>query len=123
VDDTKLALPTTTARTLASCCWRSRYDFALDIQALHRRKEEALAIVYLKRLPHLKPLDQDLEIAVGHFDALKNFASSCCVAKNISLLFAFAYSSARTLDSRPTTNGVVMPGTTTMSRTGIIDSL
>src|SRR5229473_479075 len=48
--------------------------------------------------------------------------ASCCVARNIFLSLARASSSARTLDSRPTTNGVIMYGKMTTSRMGIIGS-
>ena len=46
--------------------------------------------------------------------------ASCCVARKIFLSPASASSSARTLDSRPTTNGVIMCGKITTSRMGII---
>src|SRR6185312_10267850 len=46
--------------------------------------------------------------------------ASCWVARKIFLSFAIASSSARTLDSRPTTNGVIMYGKITTSRMGII---
>ena len=46
--------------------------------------------------------------------------ASCCVARKIFLSPASASSSARTLDSRPTTNGVIMCGKMTTSRMGII---
>src|SRR6516165_630840 len=46
--------------------------------------------------------------------------ASCCVARKIFLSPAIASSSARTLDSRPTTNGVIMYGKMTTSRMGII---
>ena len=48
--------------------------------------------------------------------------ASCCVARKIRLSRASASSSARTLDSRPTTNGVIMNGKMTTSRMGIIGS-
>src|SRR5260370_10516953 len=48
--------------------------------------------------------------------------ASCWVARNIFLSLARACSSARTLDSRPTTNGVIMYGKMTTSRMGIIGS-
>src|SRR6202521_1515134 len=48
--------------------------------------------------------------------------ASCCVARNIFLSLARASSSARTLGSRPTTNGVIMYGKMTTSRMGIIGS-
>ena len=48
--------------------------------------------------------------------------ASCCVARKIFLSPARASSSARTLDSRPTTNGVIMYGKMTTSRMGIIGS-
>src|SRR3984893_542132 len=48
--------------------------------------------------------------------------ASCWVARNIFLSLARASSSARTLDSRPTTNGVIMYGKMTTSRMGIIGS-
>src|SRR5277367_6049317 len=46
--------------------------------------------------------------------------ASCCVERNIFLSPASASSSARTLASRPTMNGVICCGKMTMSRTGII---
>ena len=46
--------------------------------------------------------------------------ASCWVARKIFLSPAMASSSARTLDSRPTTNGVIMYGKMTTSRMGII---
>src|SRR5208283_1317303 len=48
--------------------------------------------------------------------------ASCWVARNIFLSLVRASSSARTLDSRPTTNGVIMYGKMTTSRMGIIGS-
>src|SRR5208282_5875778 len=49
--------------------------------------------------------------------------ASCWVARNILRSAVSASSSARTLDSRPTTNGVIMYGKITMSRMGIMGSL
>src|SRR5215471_8232472 len=46
--------------------------------------------------------------------------ASCWVARKIFLSPAIASSNARTLDSRPTTNGVIMYGKMTTSRIGII---
>src|SRR5579862_4585769 len=46
--------------------------------------------------------------------------ASCWVARKIFLSPAIASSRARTLDSRPTTNGVIMNGKMTTSRMGII---
>src|ERR1700739_146195 len=48
--------------------------------------------------------------------------ASCWVARKIFLSAASASSSARTLDSRPTTNGVIMKGKMTTSRMGIMGS-
>src|SRR5438045_845644 len=48
--------------------------------------------------------------------------ASCWVARKIFLSPAMASSRARTLDSRPTTNGVIMYGKMTTSRIGIIGS-
>src|SRR6516165_1095677 len=48
--------------------------------------------------------------------------ASCCVARKIFLSPAMASSNARTLDSRPTTNGVIMYGKMTTSRMGIMGS-
>src|ERR1035437_1964719 len=48
--------------------------------------------------------------------------ASCWVARNIFLSPARASSSARTLDSRPTTKGVIMYGKMTTSRMGIMGS-
>jgi hypothetical protein len=49
--------------------------------------------------------------------------ASCWVARKIFLSAANASSRARTLDSRPTTNGVIMNGKITTSRIGIMGSL
>src|SRR5580765_585324 len=49
--------------------------------------------------------------------------ASCCVARKILRSEARASSRARTLDSRPTINGVIMYGKMTTSRMGIIGSL
>src|SRR5438552_10387012 len=46
--------------------------------------------------------------------------ASCWVARKIFLSLVIASSSALTLDSRPTTNGVIMNGKMTTSRMGII---
>src|SRR5437764_1378705 len=46
--------------------------------------------------------------------------ASCCVARKIFLSDARASSRARTLDSRPTTNGVIIWGKMTTSRMGIM---
>src|SRR4029077_10780463 len=46
--------------------------------------------------------------------------ASCCVARKIFLSPANASSSARTLDSRPTTKGVIIYGKITTSRMGIM---
>src|SRR5947209_2061057 len=46
--------------------------------------------------------------------------ASCWVARKIFLSPASASSSARTLDSRPTTKGVIMYGKMTTSRMGIM---
>src|SRR5438309_6849132 len=46
--------------------------------------------------------------------------ASCWVARKIFLSPDMASSNARTLDSRPTTNGVIMYGKMTTSRMGII---
>src|SRR6516225_10196924 len=48
--------------------------------------------------------------------------ASCWVARKIFLSLARASSNARTLDSRPTTNGVIMYGKMTTSRMGIMGS-
>src|SRR5438270_7543150 len=48
--------------------------------------------------------------------------ASCWVARKIFLSAASAASRARTLDSRPTTNGVIIKGKMTTSRMGIIGS-
>src|SRR5438876_11600761 len=48
--------------------------------------------------------------------------ASCWVARKIFLSPAMASSRARTLDSLPTTNGVIMNGKITTSRMGIIGS-
>src|SRR6202011_1958527 len=49
--------------------------------------------------------------------------ASCWVARKIFLSPAMASSRARTLDSRPTTKGVIMNGNMTTSRMGIIGNL
>src|SRR5579864_3018738 len=49
--------------------------------------------------------------------------ASCWVARKILRSEARASSRARTLDSRPTINGVIMNGKMTTSRMGIIGSL
>src|SRR5438874_233663 len=49
--------------------------------------------------------------------------ASCWVARKIFLSPFSASSSARTLDSRPTTKGVIMKGKMTTSRIGIMGSL
>ena len=49
--------------------------------------------------------------------------ASCCVARKILRSPFSASSRARTLDSRPTTNGVIMWGKITMSRMGIMGNL
>src|ERR1700730_7181534 len=46
--------------------------------------------------------------------------ASCCVARKIFLSAASASSKARTLDSRPTTKGVIIYGKITTSRIGIM---
>src|SRR5262249_13081196 len=48
--------------------------------------------------------------------------ASCWVARKIFLSAASASSRARTLDCRPTTNGVIMKGKMTTSRMGIMGS-
>src|SRR5271165_345751 len=48
--------------------------------------------------------------------------ASCCVARKILRSDASASSRARTLDSRPTTKGVIMYGKITTSRIGLIGS-
>src|SRR5208337_4256047 len=48
--------------------------------------------------------------------------ASCWVARKIFLSAASASSRARTLDSRPTTNGVIINGKMTTSRMGIMGS-
>src|SRR5215471_10671175 len=58
-----------------------------------------------------------LKISSGFGSSME---ASCCVARKIFLSPAMASSSARTLDSRPTTNGVIMYGKMTTSRMGII---
>ena len=85
----------------------------------------------------LDAFDQNLDVAVGQLQALDDVRdrsdadrfrpaaarrrdASCCVARKIFLSPASASSSARTLDSRPTTNGVIMYGKMTTSRMGII---
>src|ERR1700689_5785699 len=58
-----------------------------------------------------------LKISVGLGSSVE---AACWVAKKIFLSPAIASSRARTLDSRPTTNGVIMYGKMTTSRIGII---
>ena len=47
-------------------------------------------------------------------------AASCCAARKIRLSFSSACSSARVDDGRPMTNGIIMCGNTTTSRSGTI---
>ena len=58
-----------------------------------------------------------LKISLGRGSSIE---ASCWVARKIFLSPAIASSRARTLDSRPTTNGVIMYGKMTTSRMGII---
>src|SRR5215472_7028928 len=58
-----------------------------------------------------------LKISLGLGSSME---ASCWVARKIFLSPAMASSRARTLDSRPTTNGVIMNGKITTSRMGII---
>src|SRR4051794_10503854 len=58
-----------------------------------------------------------LKISLGLGSSVE---ASCWVARKIFLSPANASSRARTLDSRPTTNGVIMYGKMTTSRMGII---
>src|ERR1017187_7637105 len=58
-----------------------------------------------------------LQISLGLGSSIE---ASCWVARKIFLSPAMASSNARTLDSRPTTNGVIMYGKMTTSRMGII---
>src|SRR2546422_215587 len=58
-----------------------------------------------------------LKISLGLGSSME---ASCCVARKIFLSPAMASSRARTLDSRPTTNGVIIYGKMTTSRMGII---
>src|ERR1700748_1071023 len=58
-----------------------------------------------------------LKISLGLGSSVE---ASCCVARQIFLSPAIPSSSARTLDSRPTTKGVIMKGKMTTSRIGII---
>src|ERR1700691_1627094 len=56
------------------------------------------------------------------FDLGSSIEASCWVARKIFLSAASASSNARTLDSRPTTKGVIMKGKMTTSRMGIMGS-
>src|SRR5882672_7317680 len=58
-----------------------------------------------------------LKISLGLGSSVE---ASCWVARKIFLSPAIASSRARTLDSRPTTNGVIINGKITTSRMGII---
>src|SRR5437763_333680 len=58
-----------------------------------------------------------LKISFGFGSSVE---ASCCVARKIFLSPAIASSRARTLDSRPTTKGVIMYGKMTTSRIGIM---
>src|SRR6266545_4929241 len=49
--------------------------------------------------------------------------ASCCAARKIRLSFPSACSSARVEDGRPITNGIIMWGKTTTSRSGTIGSV
>ena len=46
--------------------------------------------------------------------------ASCCAARKIRLSFSSACSSARVDEGRPMTNGIIMCGKTTTSRSGTI---
>ncbi len=105
----------------------------------HGGHEKAVAVCHVDGLCALYALDQYLDIAVRHFDALHDVAdgadledllalgssieASCWVARKILRSPVSASSSARTLESRPTTKGVIMYGKITMSRMGIMGSL
>ena len=97
-------------------------------------------VIDLVALRPLHSLNQHFDVAVRHLHALDDIAdgavaidvvrpwarrreASCCVARKILRSPDSASSSARTLDSRPTTNGVIMYGKMTMSRMGIMGSL
>ena len=108
-------------------------------EVLHGRDEEPVVVVDLGRAGALHAFHQHLDVAVGHAHALHDVAdradrvdivgvgsstdASCWVARKILRSPFSASSSARTLDSRPTTKGVIMCGKITMSRMGIIGSL
>ena len=105
----------------------------------HRGLQEALGLRDLKDLAALDAFNQDFNVAVWQLEALhdvddgadlenvvglwvRRCEASCWVARKIFLSPANASSRACTLDSRPTTNGVIMYGKMTTSRMGIIGS-
>jgi hypothetical protein len=118
------------------------FNLGSSLRQIFRRAngglEIAVGVDYLQNLAALQAFDQHLDIAVGKLQALHNvddgtdlvdlvglgssMEASCWVARKIFLSLASASSSARTLDSRPTTKGVIMYGKMTTSRIGIMGS-
>ena len=102
-------------------------------------REEAFVVADRRHLGALDAFDQDFDVAVGQLQALDDVDDGADLVdlvrlglvdggvvlggEKIFLSPASASSSARTLDSRPTTNGVIMYGKMTTSRMGIIGSL
>ncbi len=109
----------------------------LEVESLDHGAEIAFVFADRNNLAALHAFHQNLDIAVGQLQALDDVRdrthadksrpaaarrreASCWVARKIFLSPASASSSARTLDSRPTTKGVIMCGKMTTSRMGII---
>ena len=102
----------------------------------HHGAEEAFVVVDRNDFGALHAFHQHFDVAVRQLQALddvddradgidlvglgSSIEASCWVARKIFLSPASASSSARTLDSRPTTKGVIMYGKMTTSRMGII---
>ncbi len=99
----------------------------------------AFGVGDLQDLAALNAFDQDLDVAVGQLQALHDVDDGADLVNLVGLGLvdagvvlggqedlacraASASSRARTLDSRPTTNGVIMYGKMTTSRMGIIGS-
>ncbi len=122
-----------TRPTRASSC---APGFNLEVEGAHDGAEEAFIVGDRNHFGALHAFDQNLDVAIGQLQALddvddgadvvdfvglgSSMEASCCVARKICLPPAIASSRARTLDSRPTTNGVIMYGKMTTSRMGII---
>ena len=113
-----------------------RPGFDLEVERFDHRAEIAFVFADGNDLAALHAFHQNLDVAVGQLQALDDigdrahginlvrprFVDGSIVLRGeeIFLSPASASSSARTLDSRPTTNGVIMYGKMTTSRMGII---